>query len=67
MDKEYRIEVYGADNRNRIAGPWWSVEKTYTLKGARVAARRIVNERNGMVIVDIVTIADGALVERIVA
>ena len=67
MDKKYRIEVYGADDRSKTSGPWWSEEKKYSLRGARIAARRIVNERNGMVIVDIVTIADGALIERIVA
>ena len=63
-DKEYRLEVYAEGNA--VDGPWWSEEKKYTLKRARVVAREIINERNSTVTVDIVTL-DGALVERVVA
>jgi hypothetical protein len=65
--KDYRVEVYDANTHQDVEGPWWSVEKNYTLRGARVAARRIVNERGGRVFVDIVDAEIGALVERVVA
>lgn len=63
-EKKYYVEVYG-ESRNEIEGPW--TDKAYTLKGARVVARRIVNASRGEYFADIVTRDNGQLFERIVA